>query len=127
MLVKDLVFYLAIGVIVSILIFCIGLFLSGRKKEKKILFYGENYRKVFWKTKDIRQTMTELTTLYKKNSKEAQALKAGLFYLDRSLIKDYSTALSYIEEVMDDDRIDKLHKDSIDMIRKTKILSLPKK
>lgn len=62
--------------------------------------------------------MLSMLKKYKKRSKEAQALKAGLYYLDNSILQDYDSALSYISYLFDDDGIDQLHNKCIKIVWK---------
>lgn len=98
------------------------------KKEKKVAFYIESFNNYFRKNRDIRLTMLSMLKKYKKRSKEAQALKAGLYYLDNSILQDYDSALSYISYLFDDDGIDQLHNKCIKIVWKMRqdVKALPK-
>ena len=108
---QNLIICFGLGIIVAAIIVGIIVFMICRKKE------------------DIRLTMLTLLEKYKKNSKEAEALKAGLYYLDKSILQDYDSALEYIARLFDDDRVDKIHSQSIHFVWKNRqgIIALPKK
>ena len=88
------------AIIVGIIVFMIC-----RKKEKRVQYYIHSFKDCFREKQDIRLTMLTLLEKYKKNSKEAEALKAGLYYLDKSILQDYDSALEYIARLLDDDRV----------------------
>lgn len=92
-------------------------------------YYIHSFKDCFREKQDIRLTMLTLLEKYKKNSKEAEALKAGLYYLDKSILQDYDSALEYIARLFDDDRVDKIHSQSIHFVWKNRqgIIALPKK
>lgn len=126
---QYIIFYGIIGAGVAVSIVGLGLFINYKRKEKKVLKYKENFEKLFAENRDIRQTMSNLLGTYKKNSTESDAIKAGLYYLDHSVLQDYDTALEFITTAFDDDRIEELHKDSIVAIwqMRQKTYSLPNK
>ena len=77
---QDLIIYFGVGIasagtVVGLIAFCLH-----RKKKKKVAFYIESFNNYFRKNRDIRLTMLSMLKKYKKRSKEAQALKAGLYY-----------------------------------------------
>lgn len=84
---QDLIIYFGVGIasagtVVGLIAFCLH-----RKKKKKVAFYIESFNNYFRKNRDIRLTMLSMLKKYKKRSKEAQALKAGLYYLDNPFYK----------------------------------------
>ena len=125
---QDLIIYFGVGIasagtVVGLIAFCLH-----RKKKKKVAFYIESFNNYFRKNRDIRLTMLSMLKNYKKGSKEAQALKAGLYYLDNSILQDYDSALSYISYLFDDDGIDQLHNKCIKIVWKMRqdVKALPK-
>lgn len=125
---QDLIIYFGVGIasegtVVGLIAFCLH-----RKKKKKVAFYIESFNNYFRKNRDIRLTMLSMLKKYKKRSKEAQALKAGLYYLDNSILQDYDSALSYISYLFDDDGIDQLHNKCIKIVWKMRqdVKALPK-
>lgn len=125
---QDLIIYFGIGIVSAGAVVGLVAFCLHRKKKKKITFYIESFKECFRKNRDIRLTMLSMLKKYKKGSKEAQALKAGLYYLDNSILQDYDSALSYISYLFDDDRIDQLHNKCIETIWKKRqdVKALPK-
>lgn len=129
MLEQEIIIYGIAGVGLAVIVIGLGVFIKHKRKEKKIKKYKTNFIEVFKKKKDIRQTMIDMLNIYKKNSAEAKALKAGLYYLDHSMLSDYGTALSYIEYLFDDNSIDELHKKCIVIVwqKRSNILALTDK
>lgn len=113
MLEQSIIIYGFVGLGITVVLIGVVFFIKRKCKERKIQKYKNNFIALFTKTKDIRQTMLGLLSIYKKNSAEAKALKAGLYYLNHSILRDYESALNYIEYLLDDDRIDELHKKCI--------------
>lgn len=126
---RDLIIYFGIGIMVAAIIVGAIVFIVCSKKEKKVQFYIQSFKDCFREKQDIRLTMLALIEKYKKNSKEAEALKAGLYYLDTSILQDYDSALEYIARLFDDDRVDAIHSQSILLVWKKRqgIMALPKK
>lgn len=125
---QDLIICLGVGIISAVITVGLIAFCSHRKKEKRVAFYLESFKEYFHENRDIRLTMQAMLKKYKKRSKEAQALKAGLYYLDHSVLQNYDSALSYISYLFDDDRIDQLHNKSIKIIWQMRrdVKALPK-
>lgn len=113
MLEQSIIIYGVAGFGVTVILIGVGFFIKHKCKERKIQKYKNKFIALFTKTKDVRQTMQGLLSIYRKNSAEAKALKAGLYYLDHSILRDYDSALSYIEYLLDDDRVDEMHKKCI--------------
>lgn len=125
---REIIIYGAAGLGVAVLIIGVGFFINYKRKEKKILKYKESFEDSFLKNNDIRQTMTDMLAIYKKGAL-ADAIKAGLYYLDHSILRDYDTALGFIERELDDDRIDALHSQCIMTVwrNRQKLYTLPNK
>lgn len=109
---QEIIIYGAAGLGFAIVVIGLGCFINHKRREKKIQKYKESFEASFTNSKDIRQTMEDMLHIYKKGA-VAKALKAGLYYLDHSILQDYGSALGFIEYVFDDDRIDTLHKHCI--------------
>lgn len=123
-------FFLLILIPIILIIFC---FVFPRyKKKKKAKMYISLFKNFFMESKDIRKTMEQLLQNYKRKSPEALALRAGIYYLDVSMLKDYKTALQYMYYVFEDtayaDAIEKLHISAIEYVRRLRTQSaLPQK
>ena len=154
---QNLIICFGLGIMVAAIIVGIIVFMICRKKEKRVQYYIHSFKDCFREKQDIRLTMLTLLEKYKKNSKEAEALKAGLYYLDKSILQDSingrwkpytsiivkigdNSTLAYVEDayrmyrdymvyLFDDDRVDKIHSQSIHFVWKNRqgIIALPKK
>lgn len=114
----------------AIFILCLAMaifFLKNNKKKKKTEKYIMLFKNSFERTKDIRLTMLEIKSSYKENSKESKALSIGINYLEHSIFKDYKTALSFIEKVLNNSEVNKMHKNTIEKIKRLRIIMLEDK
>lgn len=75
------------------------------RKRKRAKRYISLFSEAFDKTGDIKQTMMQVASCYRKRKKERKALEAGIYYLEHSLFRDYTSALSYIYDVFDNPKI----------------------
>lgn len=91
-------------------ILLIGLFLLVAvfmriRKRSRAKRYISLFSEVFGKTGDIKQTMVQVASCYRKRKKERKALEAGIYYLEHSLFRDYASALSYVYDVFDNRKL----------------------
>ena len=86
------------------------------KRSKKAIQYEEKYLTFWNETRDIKATLNKLEGEYKSSGKEGKAIRKAIEYLEKSIMKDYQTAFSYIENVFNDDEIRRIHEESIKYI-----------
>ncbi|OUO25926.1 hypothetical protein [Eubacterium sp. An3] len=103
------------------------------QKRSRAKRYITLFSEAFSKTGDIKQTMVQVASCYRKRKKERKALEAGIYYLEHSLLRDYASALSYIYDVFDSSKlnraIDKCHRQAIQSVQNQRrmLLAPPQK
>lgn len=95
-------------------------FIHGKRQEKR---YIENFKREF--TGNIRTTLQALEKDYRKGTDMWYGINKALFYLDHSIRRDYAGALWYIEQVLESNKVEDLHKEYLCKI--PIIYSLPNK
>ena len=94
-----MIFYLPCIIFISLVLFIV-MFMRIRKRNRAKR-YLSLFSECFNKTSDIKQTMVQVASCFRKRVKERKALEAGIYYLEHSLLRDYTSALSYIYDVFD--------------------------
>lgn len=114
---------IGLGMFIVFIICTIYDIYSMKKREAK---YLNNFTEAYYASHDIKKTMEKIRSLYKDREKEAQAIDAGLYYLDHSLLRDYQSALGYMELLFPNGEIKKFHLQCIKDAQAQKCLLLTK-
>lgn len=93
-------------IMLAVLIIIIIDGLNTKKLTKK---YIDNFKNFYGETKNVKTTLESLKTLYKPKSDETKLIDKALFYLNHSILRDYKTALSYIEKKYDSKEVKAFH------------------
>lgn len=103
--------------VLLILILFILSFIEHGKKGKK---YVEAFSSSYEKDKNVMTALENSMAAFKPKSKEAQAIKKGIFYISHSILHDYPTAFSMIEKKIKGKRVKQLHKEVVEQERNKK-------
>ena len=123
-------FFLLCAILIGVIV--LSFFLSRMRKRKRAKRYIALFMENFEKTGDLKKTMTLVSSHYGKRKKERKALEAGIYYLERSLLRDYASALSYIYDVFDNPKLNQAiyqcHDQAIQSVQNTRrmLLAPPK-
>ena len=118
-----MIFFLLCAILIGVIV--LSFFLSRMRKRKRAKRYIALFMENF-------ETMTLVSSHYGKRKKERKALEAGIYYLERSLLRDYASALSYIYDVFDNPKLNQAiyqcHDQAIQSVQNTRrmLLAPPK-
>ena len=100
---------IAIATIAALITF-IALFLPDKKRTKNnSQLYLQTFTKMYEENTPIVECLTKIEPLFKQGSIEYIAVEQSIFYLTKSIMRDYETAFSIIEKVFRDTEVKKLH------------------
>ena len=115
-----MIFFLPCILLIGLSLLVAGIMrIQKRSRAKK---YITLFSEAFSKTGDIKQTMVQVASCYRKRKKERKAL-----------LRDYASALSYIYDVFDSSKlnraIDKCHRQAIQSVQNQRrmLLAPPQK
>lgn len=107
-----------------VFIFIVSCIMDVSKVQKGANKYMDLFKEHFEREKDIKETMKKVLGEYKSNTMEAKALKAGIYHLEHTIMKDYSSALKYIEDVFESEEVHKMHEEYLEEVLKSRTLAL---
>lgn len=122
------------GVIIAgcvvIVFFCLLLWICsvlGRKRKSKR--YLDTFQRVYENEGNVPQALESASEEFRKKSREAEAIRQALFYLDHSIFRDYETAFDIVEEQIKGRKVKDYHTDVIEKekAKKSRVLLLVKK
>lgn len=119
-----------IAICVVIVFFCLLLWICsvlGRKRKSKR--YLETFQKVYENEGNVSKALESASDEFRKKSREAEAIRQALFYLDHSIFRDYETAFDIVEEQIKGRKVKEYHTDVIEKekAKKSRVLLLVKK
>lgn len=119
-----------IAVCVVIVFFCLLIWICsvlGRKRKSKR--YLETFQKEYENDGNVSLALEAAFAEFRKKSREAEAIRQALFYLDHSIFRDYETAFDIIEEEIKGRKVKDYHTDVIEKekVKKSRVLLLVKK
>lgn len=83
------------------------------KISKQAVRYMEQFREYWNEFYDIKAVLENILLEYKSGSKEGKVIRQSLDYLDNSYMKDYQTALKFIDDYFNEDDIRLMHQECI--------------
>ena len=95
---------------------------SGKKKS-------EDYISMFnmaYANKTVLESLKDILSAYKPNSIEYLTINKAVYYLEHSIVRDYDTAFSYIEQTFGGKGVLALHEEVINKERRNIMLMLTK-
>lgn len=105
---------IVIAVIAALITFLI-LFLPDKKRtNNNSQIYLQNLTKMYEEHTPIIECLSKIEQLFKSGSIEYIAVEQAIFYLTKSIMRDYETAFSIIEKVFRNQEVKKLHADIIE-------------
>lgn len=122
------------GVIIAIcmvvVILCLLLWMCsflGRKRKSKR--YLDAFQKEYENEGNVSLALESASNEFRKKSREAEAIRQALFYLDHSIFRDYETAFDIVEEQIKGRKVKDYHTDVIEKekVKKSRVLLLVKK
>ena len=96
-----------------------------KKKKKLQLHYMLAFKDRYKDVNNIKATISDISEEFSSDKKFYGSLKKCLFYLDNSLLKDYKTALGFIEKDYPD--LKSFHKEYIDIAKQQQYFMLTDK
>ena len=81
------------------------------KNSKQGVQYMEWFREYWNESYDIKAVLEKVLPEYKSGSQEGKVIKRALDYLDNSYMKDYQTALKFIDEYFNEEDIRLMHQE----------------
>ena len=115
------------ALLIAILLVLILILLDGINTKKLTKKYIENFNKFYGENKNVKTTLEQLKPLYKPKSDEGKMIDKALFYLNHSILRDYATALSFIEKKYDSKEVKALHKSVLAEQKEATILRIEQK
>lgn len=95
--------------LIAVLVVLIIILIDGLRTKRLTKQYISHFNSFYSENKNVKSTLEALLTVYKKNSDEAKLINKALFYLNHSILRDYATALSFIEKKYDSKEVKALH------------------
>lgn len=117
----DLIILVGLSMIFFFIVSCI---IDISKLQKGSEKYIGLFSKEFDEKKNIKLTMEAVLKEYGDKTMESKALKAGLYYLEHSIMKDYQGALRYIENVFDSNDVRNEHRRCLEISYNARIMAL---
>lgn len=105
---------IAIATIAALITF-LALFLPDKKRTtNNSQVYLQTFSKMYEENTPIVECLTNIETLFKQGSIEYIAIEEAIFYLTKSIMRDYETAFSIIEKVFRNVEVKNLHSSIIE-------------
>lgn len=109
---------------IIVVFFAVGIHLNEKKRKEHAVLYIKFFEEQFQEVRDIRKTLMAIQKKYKAHSVENEAIGEALDYLDHSILRDYKTALGYIERIFRTENVVQLHENCINTVSSDPFRSL---